>query len=665
MRAFILVLQSLLVIAAATQSANSQQAVVTISKGASPRQVQVTIKNGPKACGMQVEFGETRTEKRRIEPDETWTLAHTAPIDSTFNVEVFGAIALQGLLPVGACTFGGAAVFSVAGAEATILHLKKRQKLWAGLPLLTAGGNSRATDSFVIDDTAELGSYRDWVVLVQPNSVSMRSTLDGKKKFTDPESFLRYPVEICVISFPGSDAGLGEVELRRLAMLEFGNFLGSLTDGGKPRVSLKQCITDEGTNNARLNALTFLLVQRAAVPLLTNGVLGFSKFYDRLDVLSHAALQARGEQQRQAEVRQTTAAQLRHSEFDRLADENASTKVVSMQLDTPKFPGEITFCTLSAEGELGAAVLGYAYRGLATQSEDFRQQAARVNATFNISKPMLKAYPSLEVVYEVIQTRPNDCLVFVDSPANLKRLMLVLQRDRRGYVLNELIDAGELRNAWAQRMGYSDFAEHETAREMKVNPQQFKLLAGYQVRDRMALDGVVGEMRASRYGSGDSIAEVLVYLKDRAVAIALPNATALSVKASREKAIEEATQARAVAEARRQQEMAREYPYIAVLTCGMPQHINILACFSGRYGVDTEVKLANGSSVGLYKLFNLMQAGREMRDGFYIDLRGRFSIRAQNADDTLILGLKIIDRATGRVLREDKAAHFGVVSASN
>jgi hypothetical protein len=665
MRTFFLVLHALFVIAAATQSAIAQQAVVTVSKGASPRQVQVTIKNGPKACGVQVEFGETRTEKRRIEPGETLTLTHTAPIDSTFNVEVFGARAFQGLFPVSACDFGGAAVFSVAGAEATILHLKKRQKLWAGLPLLTAGGNSNASDSFVIADTAELDSYRDWVVLVNAYNVSMRSTLDGKKKFTDPKSFLSYPVEVCVVSLPGADAGLGEVELRRLAMLEFGNFLGSLTDGGKPRVSLKKCISDEGTNDARLDALTFLMVQRAAVPLLTNSVLGFSKIYERLDVLSHTALQARGQQLRQAEVRQTTAAQLRQSEFDRLADENSLAKVVSMQLNTPKFPSEITFCTLSSEEGLGAAVLGYAYRGLATQSEDFRQQAARVNATFNISKPMLKAYPSLEVVYEVIQTRPNDCLIFVDSPANLKRLMLALQRDRRGYVLNELIDANELRDAWAQRMGYSGFAEHETAREMKVNPQQFKLLAGYQVRDRMALEGVVGEMRTSRYGSGNSITEVLVYLKDRAVALALPNATALSVKASREKAIEEAMQARAVTEALRQKEMAREYPYIAVLTCGMPQHINILACFSGRSGVDTEVKLVNGSSVGLFKLYNLMEAGREMRDGFYIDLRGRFSVRAQNADDTLILGLKIIDRATGRVLREDKAAHFGVVSASN
>ena len=91
-----------------------------------------------------------------------------------------------------------------------------------------------------------------------------------------------------------------------------------------------------------------------------------------------------------------------------------------------------------------------------------------------------------------------------------------------------------------------------------------------------------------------------------------------------------------------------------------------MACFAGgSRGVDTELKLRNGNSSAMYKVYNLQQAGQERRDGFYIDLRRNFDLRAQNADDTLILSLKIIDRVSGRVVHEDQASRFEVVSARN
>ena len=124
----------------------------------------------------------------------------------TFYVEAYGLISFKGLFPVRACSFvGGAAIFSVAGADTTILHLKKPLAgSWSGLSFLTAGGDGKATDSFVIDSAAELGSYRDWVVLVDRGDVSMRSTLDGKKKLTNPKSLFRNSWLTCVLSFSGA-----------------------------------------------------------------------------------------------------------------------------------------------------------------------------------------------------------------------------------------------------------------------------------------------------------------------------------------------------------------------------------------------------------------------------------------------------------------------------
>jgi hypothetical protein len=96
-------------------------------------------------------------------------------------------------------------------------------------------------------------------------------------------------------------------------------------------------------------------------------------------------------------------------------------------------------------------------------------------------------------------------------------------------------------------------------------------------------------------------------------------------------------------------------------------HINVLACFAaqGSSSVDTELRLTNGDSTKMYKAYTLSEAGQERRDGFYIDLRKNFSIKAQNSHGTLILGLKVIDRLSGKVLFEKQAARFDVIAASN
>jgi hypothetical protein len=115
-------------------------------------------------------------------------------------------------------------------------------------------------------------------------------------------------------------------------------------------------------------------------------------------------------------------------------------------------------------------------------------------------------------------------------------------------------------------------------------------------------------------------------------------------------------------------ERAKAFPFIAVLTCGMGRdHINVLACFAaqGSSSVDTELRLTNGDTTNMYKAYTLSSAGQERRDGFYIDLRKNFSIKAQNSHGTLILGLKVIDRVSGKVLFENQAAKFGVLSVSN
>lgn len=132
-------------------------------------------------------------------------------------------------------------------------------------------------------------------------------------------------------------------------------------------------------------------------------------------------------------------------------------------------------------------------------------------------------------------------------------------------------------------------------------------------------------------------------------------------------AAERAARVRAEEEERRRAEQAQfanNFPYYALVTCGFRgQHTNVLACFGGRVG--TELELRNGSSYGLYKVHEIRNLGQETREGLRIDLRRNFELKAQNSDDTLILGVKIIDRRTNETVFERQVSRFGVISVRN
>jgi hypothetical protein len=64
----------------------------------------------------------------------------------------------------------------------------------------------------------------------------------------------------------------------------------------------------------------------------------------------------------------------------------------------------------------------------------------------------------------------------------------------------------------------------------------------------------------------------------------------------------------------------------------------------------------------MYKAYNLLSTGSEQRDGFHIDLRAGSTLQAQNSHKTLILGLKVYDRRTGKLIIGNQVAQFGIVS---
>lgn len=110
--------------------------------------------------------------------------------------------------------------------------------------------------------------------------------------------------------------------------------------------------------------------------------------------------------------------------------------------------------------------------------------------------------------------------------------------------------------------------------------------------------------------------------------------------------------------------LAEEFPYQAIITCGNSQ-LSVLACFSGRGGVDTELELRNGSSYGLYKIYQINDIGTREREGLVVNLRKTFELKLQNANDMLVLNVRIVETRTRQEVFTKSAGTFGVIRVGN
>jgi len=118
-------------------------------------------------------------------------------------------------------------------------------------------------------------------------------------------------------------------------------------------------------------------------------------------------------------------------------------------------------------------------------------------------------------------------------------------------------------------------------------------------------------------------------------------------------------------ELQRQIKFAKEFPYYAEITCshGYGSSFQIYACFGGR--VPTSIELRNGKEYNLYTQIELMTTPAFIGENVRINLREKFSIKMQNSDESLVLGLKIIKRTSDEIIFQKKATQFGVISVRN
>ena len=240
--------------------------------------------------------------------------------------------------------------------------------------------------------------------------------------------------------------------------------------------------------------------------------------------------------------------------------------------------------------------------------------------------------------------------------------------------VNEYRDA-RVNEEYAIDQGFDNYDQYNFAYQIDAGYREVKSLENYQISNLSEFNKVQDEIKNIGYSNDTGIRKVLTYLDDRSNAqqqnMDVNEYRDARVKEEERLAKEEERLAKIArdAEAKRQADFAREYPYTATLSCGMSggDHINIVACFvgSGSYGVDTELEITNGQNYQMYKPYSLSQAGSEYYNGLEINLRNNFKIFAQNSSEYLVLSLKIVDNATGATLYQDSAAQYGVINISN
>ena len=640
-----------------------------IARGDAPGTVRVTVTNpSDSACGAEVAFGDGKSDRRRLEPKEQWQIQHAFGSDGNFTVSLSGVPVIRGLRSVGPCALQQQVAVTVAGGEATAAAAPAAAPAAPGAaPGAAPAAQRPAPAQAQAAPAASPGESADLILFYRKSSNELRfvTAIDGTRKLDSVDRLVSNGYRLCYVLFPDTYRGLGGAEVQRVLDGEVGRVMNALAGNRQVRSSNTECI--RGGQFVGASSTDVVAVQRRVVPDLSavREFQGFEQFAEvKYDTLAQAVTR-----RQQAATQRTQDVAAWTAEIDTLAAATSTDKVGSVTLSLPEGEREaIRACTLEYSGMQGQAVIAYGNSLISYLSPAARTRASDLRATFNANQPYSSVYKTIDDFYVDLQKDSKKCNVFVDFPKNLKTLLTALTRDRRpgSFEVNNLVATPELREAWAKRQGFESLAASEFAGQVRTNAAGLKSLADKGIRDKAAFDRAVEEMRAAKYGDGSAVSDVLAYLDDKAAAAEKRGATAVSIRDERVRAQRAEAERRAQEEQRRRAEYAKEFPYTATISCGMnDRHINVMACMSGSGSLKTQLELNNGSQYKMYQPWEMNQAGRETSEGVVIPLRSDFKLKIQNVHDTLILSVKIVANANGRVVFNKSASRFGVILVDN
>ncbi|MFZ9486902.1 MAG: PDZ domain-containing protein [Alphaproteobacteria bacterium] len=285
-----------------------------------------------------------------------------------------------------------------------------------------------------------------------------------------------------------------------------------------------------------------------------------------------------------------------------------------------------------------------------------------------------RRFDGVEALFQSIKGRQHGCEVVPGNGRMLASLQAALARDGIGtQFLPVRVGEAELAELHAGALGFRALGNRSAAyawlfaQEIGgLRPRHVEALFALGVDTPDAVgEAVVRHEDEHRLGPIPEDADALVAFLNEEREARQRGTTIRRLRAEREAAaLRAATEAEA---ARRGHEKRRaaEFPFVAEFTCSIGQSRTSLQACLHAGGVGTEIELRNGGEHRVFKIHDVAEMGEWDGGALRVDLRRNFSIKAQNADETLVLGLVVRDRASGSVRYQRQAGRFGVLQVSN
>ena len=659
--------QSFFLIAALLGYHTAAHSKLIIDKGEGRNEVNITIINPSIiACGVLFTISDGRASiggQELQQPEEQVQFRHAFTADGKYTIALSGTPVQDGERRIQACAVRQQVVVSVAGGQVSIEEPAAPK---AATPIAAQATKAEQTAETQKTSQRSPGESADLLLFRSLRSVGMSfaTGMDGTARLTNINDLVNRGYSLCYLWLEDDYRGLGKEQAQFVLDDEVESVINTLTGNRKVRVRNKlKCNLERIIGRWTMpmfnpeGTIDVIAVQRSVVDNFKQ----WEKFslFEQFAEIKYAALVSAVGRREQLSTQSALATAALTTEITTLAASRSSDKIGSYTLaPLPKSATSINVCMLEYTGQQGQAMMSYRNNLLLYLSATF----------LNINRIPIYRFKTLDEAYIAFQKEPAKCQVFIDFPSNLKLLSEVFLRDKRGpFEVNKLVSTLELLEAWAKKEGYENLAASEFAAQIRGNANSLKSLAEKGIRDKTEYDRAVQEMRSEKYSDSDDSGSVINYLQDKATAANKSGATAITVRDERSRAQRAESERIAQEEKRRQMEFAKEFPYTATINCGMNgRHINIMACMSGSGSIQSQLELTNGSEYKMYQAWDVaQQAGRETSEGVVIPLRSSFKIKIQNVTDTLILTVKVVNNATGKVAFTESAAKYGTVRVGN
>ncbi len=273
-------------------------------------------------------------------------------------------------------------------------------------------------------------------------------------------------------------------------------------------------------------------------------------------------------------------------------------------------------------------------------------------------------FKNIDELFADLQLPKGTCTVILGNGPTIAQLTSAVDRDGQfdARIMPHTITGAQLTEVHARALGFESGESYIFATSVGIkNSQDAAQLNTLGIRTKVHYQAALKRLADAGLDDPQTTAGLIYFLRDEKEALA-KSTTIRKLRAARLASEQAETRKNEQAQALADKKKAAEFPYVAYISCMVgTQKTRVEACMSSK-NVSTEIELKNGSDYRMYKMFEVQNLGTWNGAEIVVDLRSQFTLKAQNADDTLVLNVTIKNRSNGDIIFQKSAAKFGVIA---